>query len=41
MWERRGVASAKRAREGLLLRDRAGALGRQWSGRVVEEGAAS
>jgi formate--tetrahydrofolate ligase len=24
-----------------LLRDRAGALGRQWSGRIVEEGAAS
>ena len=38
MWERRGAASAKRAREGLLLRDRAGALGRQWPGRWVPEG---
>ena len=38
MWERRGAASAKRAREGLLLRDRAGALGRQRPGRWVPEG---
>ena len=41
MWERRGAASAKRAREGLLLRDRAGGLGAAVARTLGSGGAAS